>query len=556
MTETITVTLDGVTYTDIPKGICLSTLVEHLFPGEDHPILGAFFQGRLQGLDTCLTRNTTLTWVKADSEMGWRIYRRSTVFLLLLAVKELFPQDDLFVSHSLSEGLYCRFVSRKVQPEHIPALIKVMKRLVKEDIPFVKQEIPAEQAAAFLKEIDNLPMAEVLEQKAKGESSLFYTAKNITKYCFGPLVPSTGWLTNFHLEFFQAGIWLKLPYRRYLGCAPMNQVPVHHLQRAMADFDEWSRLMGVETIADLNRVVRSNQEELIQLILISETFYDRHIRDVADAVTKDLPTARLLLLAGPSSSGKTTSTERLGVHFRTLGVKPVRLSMDDYFLDREKTPLTPEGKPDFECLQALNLDLFQENMRDLLSGKETSLPRFDFKEGKSILDSRRLRLGEDQVLIVEGIHALNEEVSQHLPEKCIRRIFVSALTQLNYDRYTPVSASDCRMIRRMARDMQFRGIEPKNTLLSWDAVRRGEHMNIFPWQDRADFFVNSCLLYEMCVLRSLVEAPLAAITPEEECYPKAKQALALVQSFAPADASLVPRNSILQEFLGNSLFSV
>ena len=324
----------------------------------------------------------------------------------------------------------------------------------------------------------------------------------------------------------------------------------------MSEFHDWSALMGIRTVDELNEIVERPGDDFTDLVLIAETLQERYLHDISDAIFADFPRVRLVLLAGPSSSGKTSTCRRLGIQFRTLGVHPVQISMDDYYVDRSKTPLGPDGQPDYECVEALDVELFQRNMRELLEGKEASLPKYDFKEGRSIHDHRRLRLAQDQILIVEGIHALNPRLSDSIPPEQKRRIFISALTQLNLDAYNPLSASDNRLIRRMVRDMQFRNLSPSNTLALWDKVRRGENIHIYPHHDNADFFINSVLIYELPVLRPLAEGPLADIGPDDPNYLEAQRVLRLIRMFSPAPADAVPRSSILQEFLGHSLFDV
>jgi len=551
MTETITARWEGTAYTEIPKG----TLLQDLAPKDrKHRILAAEVNGILTELDQPLFESAEITWLDDHCEQGWRVYKRSMIFLLIVSAKEEFPDLDLYVSHSLSEGIFCRFQNGRCTKEMAERLTGRMRFHMENALPFTRLHVSKEEAANYFRSHGNEDKAALMEKGP--DRTTLYQAGPIMDNLLGPMVPDAGYLDFFLVLSYEDGIWLKLPARKYLGCGKADRVPVTRLQRAMRDFDEWSRLMGIETVGDLNRVVKAGPEKFNDLVQVSETFYERHIRDIADTVKLDFPTARLILLAGPSSSGKTTSSERLGIQFKTLGIQIVRISMDDYFKSRELTPLLPNGKPDFESLRAMDLDLFQDNMSSLLAGKLTRLPRYDFVEGRSIPEARELRLREDQILIVEGIHAMNPVLTEHLPAESIRRMFVSALTQLNYDRYSPVSASDCRMIRRMARDMQFRGVEPRNTLLHWNEVRKGEHMNIFPWQDLADFFLNSSLLYEMAVLRPMVETSLAAIPFGDETYASAQKALALIRCFEPTGTELVPRNSILQEFLGNSVFKV
>jgi len=554
-TPAITITYDREQSIRVPKGTSLEQLLQKL-PPRPRPALAATVNGALQELDYPLYIDSRVQWIDYNCNLGWRIYRRSMVMLLALACRELFPERQLWVSHSLADGLFCRFQEgQQVEEKEIRALATRMQSYIRADLPIRRSQLSREDAIRYMQENDKQDQAELLSQRQEEYLNL-YCLKEQREYFFGRMVNRTGRLGYFALEPYEDGFVLRLPAREYLGCQENLPLIVGQLHATLDSYDEWSALMGIRSIADLNRVVRGGEQGFIQLMLVAETLYERQLSHTTDQILRDFPRVRLLLLAGPSSSGKTTSTQRLGIQFRTMGVEPIPISMDDYFIDRELTPLNERGVKDFESLSALNLELFRENMRDLLAGREASLPRYDFKSGKSIRDHRSLRLEKDQILLVEGIHALHPQMSRGIPRDQLRKLFVSALTQLNLDAYNPFSASDNRLVRRMARDMQFRGIEPSATLDRWDEVRRGEHRNIFPYQEEADFFINSSLIYEMPILRPLVETALEAISPQQSCYLEARRLLRLVRYFAPAPAELVPRNSVLQEFIGNSLFSV
>lgn len=551
----VTVTIGQEQSLTVPKGASLEQLLRRL-PPLPRPALAAIVNGALQELDYPLYIDSQVQWIDYNCNLGWRIYRRSMVMLLSLACRELFPERQLWVSHSLTEGLFCRFQGGEIATEQeISALAKRMQSYIQQDLPIRRMQLSRSDAMQYLEDSGNLARMELVSRR--DESYLtFYCLKELREYHFGSMITHTGQLGYFALSPYEQGFILELPPREYLGKQPERQINYRQLHTMLDSYDQWSTLMGVNTIADLNRIVSAGEQSLIELMLVAETLYERQLSQAADRILQSQPRVRLALLAGPSSSGKTTSTERLAVQFRTLGVQPIRISMDDYFLDRELTPVNERGVRDFESLGALDLELFRQNMQELLAGREAALPSFDFKAGKSIHNSRSLKLEPDQILLVEGIHALNPQLLQGVPQEQIRKIFISALTQLNLDAYTPLSTSDNRLVRRMARDMQFRGIDPINTLERWDEVRRGEHQNIFPYQDQADIFINSALIYEMPILRPLVETALAAIPPEQHCYREAQRMLRLIRYFEPAPAEIVPRNSILQEFIGNSLFKV
>lgn len=551
---TITIT-DAAGQLQIAPGTELSQVLA-LRPPRPRPPVVALVNGSLQELDYPLYADSHIQWLDHDCAVGWRVYRRSLVFLLRLAVAELFPERSLWVSHSLSEGLFCWLkgpAGRCVTPAEVRALEQRMRCYVDEKLPIRRRQISREDAVALFRAQGEADRAELIEGRREEYLSL-YSAQGLSVFFFGKMATNAALTPYFHLLPYEDGFVVHLPAREYLGCTDRAAFLSKQLQTTLTEYHEWSDLMGVATVSDLNRLVQAGTDSLTELILVAETLQERNLHRVSDSIYADFPEARLVLLAGPSSSGKTTTTRRLCIQFRTLGVRPVMISMDDYFIDRERTPLNERGLPDYEGLGALDLELFQRDVEQLLAGEEASLPRYDFTSGRSLPDQRRLRLEPDQILIVEGIHALNEAISSHIPKKRKRKIFISALTQLNLDSCNPVSASDNRLIRRIVRDIRSRNISAAGTLDRWDEVRRGEHKNIFPFQEEADFFINSVLIYELPVLRPLIETSLMEITPDQSCYLEARRLLRLIRYFAPAPADAVPRTSILQEFLGNSIF--
>jgi len=551
----LTITYDGSKTVQTKAGASLLDILE-LIPGRKYPTVAAIVNGELQELDYPLYINSEVRWLDSNSSMGWNIYRRSVIYLLLLAISESFPDYRLWVSHSLSEGCFCWAKNEEGQSlsaAEIVALEKKMKSDVEENLAIERISVSREDTVAFFESEGKSDKARLLMRRDQPYLSL-YRARNFSEYLFGRMAIRAGLLSDFHLIPFEDGFILRLPVREYLGVQDKEVVAPRQLQATLRDYSEWINLLKVRTISDLNALVEAPGQDFSELVLIAETLQQRILHTVTDAIEHHFPEIKLILLAGPSSSGKTTTARRLCIQFRTLGIQPVLISMDDYFLDQSLTPLNNQGKPDFEGMAAIDLQLFRSNLSDLLEGREASLPAYDFKTGKGVRDHRRLKLDEDQILIVEGIHALNEKISQGIPHNKKRKIFVSALTQLNFDASTPVSSSDGRLIRRIVRDSHSRSMSPIDTLINWDAVRRGEHCNIFPFQEQADFFINSALLYELPVLRPLIEDKLSAIDAQEPSYLEAQRILRLIRYFSPASADLVPRDSVLQEFIGNSIF--
>ena len=553
--ENITVTYDGEQHCQTSQGISLAGLLQELPRRPIEPV-AAVVNGKLQELDYRLYIDSNIVWLDYNSSGGHRIYKRSLVFLLLAAASEIFPQHQLWVSHSLDNGLFCRLLGEAppAAPQ-IELLQQRMRELVQADLPITRHQVTREDGASFFFSQGKEEKARLILHRNSSNLNLYTldTGRiSLTEYSFGRMALNTGLLGDFSLLPFEDGFVLRLPNRSFLG---KNERDFSNPRRILATINEyraWVNLLGVSTVTDLNNVIESGG--FSELVLIAETLQERKLHRIADDIVAAYPKVRLVLIAGPSSSGKTTFTRRLGIQLRTLGITPIAVSMDDYFIDRDKTPLTAEGKPDFEGVAAIDLELFNRQLAALIAGEEVLLPRYDFTTGRRAAEGRPCRLTDKQIIIVEGIHALNEAITGSIPHENKRKIFISVLTQLNLDHCNPIATSDNRLIRRMVRDMQFRNMSPAATLEHWEEVGRGEHNNIYPFQEEADYFFNSSLIYELPVLRPYVEEALAAITPDMPSYLEAKRLLRFIQYFSEAQSGMIPKNSILQEFLGESCF--
>ena len=540
---------------ELPKGSTLDAARQALPPFRWHPV-AALVNGALQEMDYPLHVNSEVRWLDLNTNSGWRIYRRSLIFLLDAAVSELYPERRLWVSHSLDAGVFCRLENGPdITREEVARLADHVRELIDADLPLTRERWSKADAITYFREHGDDDKADLVEGRPV-DYLYMYCLHDFKDYHFGRMAIRTGLLERFSLHAFDGGFVLRLPARTYLGMREKDRINVTQLHATLREYDDWTQLLGIRTVTALNKVVRSGASAFNELILVAETLYERRLEEISDYVASHLPEKQVLLLAGPSSSGKTTTLKRLGIQFRTLGVKPLLISMDDYYLDRDQTPRNERGFLDFENPNAINLPLFQQHMEALLRGEEVGLPAYDFINGVSLPDQRRIRLDDRSVLMVEGLHALNGLVSDRLPRERLVKIFLSALTQLNMDHASTISTADNRLLRRIARDMNFRGIEPSDNLARWDEVRRGEQHYIFPYQEEADFFINSELIYELPILRTLVEAPLAAIGPDDPSYLEARRLLRFLSYIEPALPENVPRNSILQEFIGNSIFAV
>ena len=557
MPETIIATYDENNKHSARLGTSLAELLEEL-PARNPKPVAAVVNGLIHELDYRLYIDSNIRWLDYNSGSGHRIYRRSVILVMLAAVQELFPERKLWVSHSIENGLFCRLEGEQpLSTNDIALLEQRMRELVAADLPIKRSQVSREDGANFFFAQNKEEKAHLILRRSSNSLNLytFTTDKtSVTEYFFGRFASRSGLLTQFDLLPFDDGFVLRLPARNFMGQNDTDFYKPRRIQAARNQHRDWVNLLQLSTTSDLNKVVEHGN--FSELVLISETLQEHMLYNISTDLVRQYPDVRLVLIAGPSSSGKTTFTQRLGIQLRTLGVRPIAISMDNYFIDRGKTPLDEFGKPDYEGVAALDLELFNRQLADLINGKEVELPRYDFVHGKRAPDTTPCRLGERQMIIVEGIHALNESLTIDVPQHNKRKIFISCLTQLNLDAYSPIATSDNRLIRRIVRDMQFRNMSPALTIEHWETVRRGEHRNIYPYQEDADYFFNSALIYELPVLRPYIESELAAITPDMPAYLEARRLLRFVQYFTPAECDIIPKNSILQEFLGGSCFDV
>jgi len=485
-----------------------------------------------------------------ESPDGARIYRRSLTFLLEMAFADLFPTAALFVDHSVaSGGYYCQVAGREMLSEtEFESLKAHMQELIEADLPFEKREVPLHEAIEYFHQQGDEDKVSLLKYRKKGFLTLYRLGERMD-YLHGYMVPSTGYLRWFDLMMTKGGFILQFPRRHKPDeLLPMPQYP--KLVSAFLQYGEWLNKLGIENVGSLNDAIQAGRSD--QVILVSEAFHEQHLSEIARQISERIDQSRIILIAGPTSSGKTTTSRKLAVQLLALGISPFPLELDNYFLTREQTPLDENGKPDFEAVEALNLSLLAEHLQKLIRGEKVQLPKYNFQLGRSEA-GEEIQLMQGQPLILEGIHGLNPRLIPDALSNKAFRIYVSALTQLNLDRHNRVSTTDTRLIRRIVRDARDRGYSATHTIASWESVRRGEKRYIFPYQENADVMFNSALVYELAALKPLVEPLLRQVqhgTPE---FIEAKRLLAFLEWFLPLDLSLVPETSIVREFLGGSI---
>mgnify|MGYP005841807227 CR=1 FL=1 len=485
---------------------------------------------------------------------GWRIYRNSVSFMLAKVVRELFPGAEFAVEHSLGSGFYCSFAlpgrAPGIAPEEVNRIERCMRELVGRDAPIERRKISFERAVEQFQADGQRDKYDLLRFLNPPKIAV-YACEDFMDLAHGVLADRTGALEHFRLLPHPPGFVLQFPEREAAPAfAPFEPQP--HLFQIFSEHKEWGRILGLRTVGDLNRAIA--ERNIADLIRIAEAFHEKKIARIADHVLAHRDRIRWILIAGPSSSGKTTFSKRLMVQLRVNGLRPVTISVDDYFVDRAHTPRDERGEPDFEHIETVDLPLFNEHLATLDRGGEVSLPTFDFAAGARQFRGRSLRLDPDQIVIIEGIHALNPRLTAAVPAEHKFKIYISALTQLNLDYHNRIATTDNRLLRRIVRDSMFRGNNAVKTLEMWPSVRRGERRWIFPFQREADVAFNSALDYELAVLKPFVEPLLKEVKPHHESYGEARRLMQFLDSFIPTRYDPVPPNSILREFIGRSTF--
>lgn len=554
--------LEDGTFWSADVGTTLETYFKHAYPHlipatrdpaaeGDNTIIAAVVNGRLRELTFPIHRDAIVAPVLLSDSDGLRIYRRSLSFVLVVAAEELFPDRKIQIDHSLPfGGYYCQVIGgTPFSEKELQQIKEQMQAIIDASEPITRQVIPLNEAReSFTRQTDE-DKVRLLKSRTKDYLAV-YELRGVRNYFFGYMVPDTGYLTVFDLTHDDDGFILHFPRRT----EPTRLRPISSLPKLRSVFKEagrWLELLGIEDIGALNEAIREGRSP--ELILVSEALHEGRMADIADAIVERQPDTKLVLVAGPSSSGKTTSSKRLAIQLMAHGMRPFTLGLDNYFVDRHNTPLDENGDLDFEHLHAVDLDLFNQDLLDLIDGKEVQLPHYDFYDG-SRSPGKVVRLTQEHIIIVEGIHALNPELVQSIPEERMFRLYVSCLTQLNIDRHNRIPTTDVRLLRRVVRDDKRRGYSALDTLSRWPSVRAGERKWIFPYQENADMMFNTALVYELAMLRPMAEPLLRQIEPDSPRHIEAKRLLSFLSWVEPLrEPDLVPANSLLREFVGGGI---
>ncbi len=515
------------------------------------PILGALVNNKVRDLSYRLHGPAKINFFDITSLYGNAMYCRSLYFVLFKVVADVLPNAKLKILHSISGGKYCELegLCEPLTDALVLQLKERMLELVARNLPFTRIELPTDVALAEYARHGMDEKAEMFKYRKRIYTSIYQLDDKINYY-YGFLLPSTGYLTNFELEKYENGLLLKTPYR----FQPGRIAETRHLPKLFAVYQEyksWANRCGVPYVMNLNdKVVNGGIADLIRQ---TEAYQERRFAKIADEIF-ERKSVKMVLICGPSSSGKTTSCKRLSVQLSLLGYKPVQISVDDFFVERDETPRDTNGEFDFEALEAIDLKLFNKTLVELAEGKEVPLPTFDFPSGKKVWKGNTVKMDENSILVVEGIHCLNPKLTASVPEELKYKIFVSALTSISIDSQNPIPTTDNRLIRRIVRDHKYRGYSALDTLRRWQSVRNGEVKNIFPFQENADAMVNTALIYEMGILKPYAVPVLRDVPETEPEYAEARRLLKFLSYFKTVPEKNIPGTSILREFVGGSQF--
>ena len=545
-------TINGKVY-EYPAGTLFETIAADVQQEYDHDIVLVSVNGRLRELEKRLAADAELSFYTTADSAGCQAYRRSLTMLLMKAVYKVAGHDAVTraqVQHSISSGYYCTIEgSVTVDEKFLEAVKTKMREYVEKKLPIKKTNVSTDKALRIFHEHKMYDKERLFRYRRASRVNL-YSIGDFEDYYYGYMVPHTGYLKYFDLYLYDEGFVLQFPAMAEPERVPPFK-PQHKIFQVLKEATQWSDMLGISTVGELNDCI--SRGGMQHLIMTQEALQERKIAEIASRIAED-PGKKFIMIAGPSSSGKTTFSHRLSIQLSAAGLKPHPIAVDNYFVEREMTPRDENGDYNFECLGAIDIELFNRQMCELLSGKTVEIPNFNFKTGKKEYHGDYLTLGEEDILVIEGIHCLNDALSHSLPKESKFKIYISALTQLNVDEHNRIPTTDGRLIPRMVRDARTRGASAAKTIAMWPSVRRGEEENIFPYQEDADVMFNSALIYELSVLKQYAEPILFGIDRDAPEYLEAKRLLKFLDYFLGVDSTVIPDNSLLREFIGGGCF--
>ena len=535
----------------IEKGLTVKEALKKEINENKYEVIGCLYNNDYRNLETEVEEGARIELIDISSKEGMKIYVRTIVYIMGKAFENLYNREKIMVEYQLGNAMYCKCDNIQITDEFITKLKNEMQKIIEKDEKITKVEMTRKEAEKFYEE--NNSSRGRLQFDLKGNKPIYmYYCGNYYNYCYGTLANRTGIIKIFDVIKYGDGFLIRYPSSK----EPTKMPEFHETKKlawALEEFEKIHSVLDVLTVYKLNKAIE--EDRIKDVIMLAEALHEKKIANIADDIEKR-KNVKMVLIAGPSSSGKTTFAQRLGIQLRLNGLKPVTISVDNYFVERQDTPRDENGEYNFECIEAIDLKLFNEHLVKLLNGEEIEVPEFDFNVGTKRYNGKKMRLAEDEILVIEGIHCLNDKLTSQISKDQKYKIYISALTVLNMDRYNRISTTDTRLIRRIVRDYQFRGYSALHTLNTWHKVTEGEEKNIFPYQELANTIFNTSLIYELNALKPIAMPLLQEITDEYREYAEAQRLINILKYFREVPKSYVPNNSLLKEFLGGGTFDL
>lgn len=534
---------------EVQEKITIQELLKEEIEKSEYPVIGAIFNNEYVNLGYEIRTDGEIKLIDIASKEGTKMYRRTIIYMLGKAVEEVCPDKKMIVNYQLPNSMFCEIENTEITEELAQKLNDQMHQIAQKDLPIKQVIMTREQAEEFYQKNDVSKGRLQLDLKDNQEIYMYY-CEDYYNYCYGTIANRTGVTKIFEIIKYEDGFLVRYPSSDKPEQLP-KLIQTKKLSWALNEYDDIHKILDANTVYKLNMAIE--QDTIKDIIMLDEALHEKKIANIADKIAQNR-NVKMILIAGPSSSGKTTFAQRLGIQLRINRIKPVTISVDNYFVERKDTPRDEKGNYDFECIEAIDLELFNNHLTRLLNGEEVEMPEFDFHEGTKRYHGKKLKLEPDQVLVIEGIHCLNDKLTSKIAKDQKYKIYISALTVLNMDRYNRISTTDTRLVRRIVRDHQFRGYDAKHTIATWHSVNNGEEKNIFPYQEEANSIFNTSLIYELNALKGVVMPLLREIKQEEPEYAEAQRLINMLKYFETIPADYVPTNSLLKEFLGGGNF--
>ncbi|MCI8618105.1 MAG: nucleoside kinase [Clostridia bacterium] len=535
----------------VERGLTVSQAFKEEIEKSKYEVIGCLYNNEYRNLETEIEEGAKIELIDISSKEGMKIYRRTLVYIMGKAFESLYPKEKIMVEYQLGNAMFCKLDTMPITEEFINNLKEKMQEIIGKDLKITKVEMTRKEAEKFYEENDTSKGR--LQFNFEDNKIIYmYYCEKYYNYCYGVLGNRTGVIQKFDVVKYSDGFLVRYPISKNPIEIP-KFIETKKLAWALEEFEKIHSVLDVNTVYKLNKAVEDGK--INDIILLAEALHEKKIANIADEIAKR-KNVKMILIAGPSSSGKTTFAQRLGIQLRLNGLKPVTISVDNYFVERQDTPRDENGEYDFECIEAIDLELFNNHLVKLLNGDEIEVPEFDFHVGTKKYNGKKLKLADDEVLVIEGIHCLNDKLTSQIAKEQKYKIYISALTVLNMDRYNRISTTDTRLVRRIVRDYQFRGYSAIHTLNTWHKVNNGEEKNIFPFQEEADRIFNTSLIYELGALKKIAMPLLKEIDNSYKEYAEAQRLINMLKYFREIPSEYVPNNSLLKEFLGGGIFDL